>query len=294
MIEWHLESRADLPYLTTDKPPTWLSQAERSMWLTIKGEKRKQEWLLGHWTIKRLAWAYFVKSHWIEAQGHDWREIRAIQVDQDAFGAPSLSWVGFEEKSTDFLLCNCNEMTKRVARMRISISHSGEWSFCALGIGMHGIGVDIELIQQYPAVFSSGNFTEEEQEWIADLPHELHDEAGILIWSAREAIYKSIGVGLPGRNDINPGVTSLPEKATLMGLWRNGSSRGIQSTLSYPIQPLDQQRWNGYRIIWPTQDDSIVWLGFWRKIRDYILTVAVCVPNPIIDPAQMIAPAPLL
>jgi 4'-phosphopantetheinyl transferase len=59
MIEWLTQSRADYASPTS----AWLTVAERGRLATLRTDKRRQDWLLGRWTGKRLLLATLARRH---------------------------------------------------------------------------------------------------------------------------------------------------------------------------------------------------------------------------------------
>ena len=71
----------------------------------------------------------------------------------------------------------------------ISLSHSGEWVFCALSDGQ--VGVDAQEIKSISERIYTRCFSPEEQAWIA-----THEQGAIRLWTRKEALGKYTGEGL--------------------------------------------------------------------------------------------------
>src|SRR5687767_4739099 len=81
MIHTLMQTDADLPALP---PAAWLTQPERERLAALQIPKRRQEWLLGRWTAKRLAQGYLLE---LEGQAP---ELYELGVSAGPSGAPEL------------------------------------------------------------------------------------------------------------------------------------------------------------------------------------------------------------
>jgi 4'-phosphopantetheinyl transferase len=122
----------------SDLPPTldWLSPIERERLEQLVIPKRRNDWLLGRWTARKLVEELFQSSHF------------AIVAAPD--GAPELAWS--EERCT------------RQFDISLSISHCHGWAFCGLSqVSGLRIGVDIERIESHSPAFIDQFFTDPER-----------------------------------------------------------------------------------------------------------------------------------
>lgn len=166
MIGWMVETQGDHPVrLLLDA----LSDTERARYLALKTPKRRDDWLLGRWTAKRL-----VQDVWSKRTG-DSIPLNEIIIAKEAGGAPYLP---------DF------------PELAISVSHSGGWAFCAAseeGI----VGADIEEIVRHSAAFIDDYFTEDERYAVDMLPDgNDRNTCATAIWSGKEAALKALRIGL--------------------------------------------------------------------------------------------------
>lgn len=136
----------------------------------------------------------------------------------------------------------------------LSISHSGDW--CAATFAPSGlkVGIDIEKITPRPAGFIQDYFTKKEIALVSPsnvgmLAENWQAERVTLIWSAKEALLKAMGIGLRlDTRQVEVGSIEAVEQADALGWNRLGLS---SNHLSSRIE------------------------AYWRKIFDYVLTLAV-------------------
>lgn len=129
----------------------------------------------------------------------------------------------------------------------LSISHAGRWAAAALSIDGLQVGIDVEVVTSRPRSFVMDYFTPDEIE-ILDSQSGNDDRNVTLIWSAKEALLKALGLGL--RLDTR---RIWVDSIDLPG---EGSSDG----------------WN--RLHLRTSDG--VWDGYWRQVVGAVL---VCVTD---------------
>lgn len=166
---------ADLPALPAE---AWLSPPERERLCELRVEKKRQEWLLGRWTAKRLAQTVLAR------EGKCPIELARLSITPAPDGAPELhifaSGGGVEEPGSP----------------AISISHSDGRAFCAMATGGFAVGADIETIAARGLSFVGDYFTPAEQALLAAAPAEHYDLLATAIWSAKEAALKALRLGL--------------------------------------------------------------------------------------------------
>lgn len=171
MINWLVQSMADLPALPEE---AWLSPPERERLAALRIVKRRQEWLLGRWTAKRLAQTV------LHQEGYGQVELQELVVTPAPDGAPELRLC---HHSSSFTL-------------HPSISHSNGLAFCALGPAGVAVGADIEQVAPRRRPFAEDFFTPGELRQIDGAPAGMHDLLTTAIWSAKEAILKALRRGL--------------------------------------------------------------------------------------------------
>jgi len=167
-IYWTLadRSRVDL-----DSPEDFLSPEELGKLATLRFPKRRNEWLLGRWTAKSLARSL-----------PEFRELPSagIEVRASPEGAPYL-----------------HLLTETCSPHSLSISHSGDLALCALTLGtILAVGADVEKVEPRSDEFVQDYFTVAEWERVRRSPAGRRDLAANLVWSAKEAMLKALGIGL--------------------------------------------------------------------------------------------------
>lgn len=149
-------------------PEEFLSTAEMEKLAQMRFPRRREEWLLGRWTAKRLL---------------------CVVVPALA-GASPLEWtIANELDGQPFVLVD----GQRLAGC-LSISHRAGRAACAwtpdTGVGL---GIDLERIEPRSQAFVTDYFTATEQALVVG-PARERDV--VLVWSAKEAMLKALGKGL--------------------------------------------------------------------------------------------------
>ncbi len=171
MIDWLLQTMADLPALPAE---AWLGRPERERLATLRVEKKRREWLLGRWTLKRLAQAVLLRD------GHGQVDLADLVIMPAPDGAPEL----------------LIDLHPSSLILHPSISHSGERAFCALGPAGTAVGADIETVAARGPEFVGDFFTPGEQALVAAAPAARRATLVTAIWSAKEAALKALRLGL--------------------------------------------------------------------------------------------------
>lgn len=149
-------------------PALWLAPEEAIELGTLRGEKRRREWLAARVALKGLLLADGVVS-----------SPAAAIVRKDANGAPRL--VVYEPDTGRYEVRGC------------SISHSGAYVLCAYTPGRHGrVGVDIE--RRTWRVLCLRRKYANKADKLLDPPDSIG--AGTLVWSFKEALSKLVGTGM--------------------------------------------------------------------------------------------------
>ncbi len=172
MIKWLVQKLNDCPQLAQGRSlAEMLSPAELEHYLTLKTDKRRSDWLLGRWTVKRLVLGTL-------NAGIDHLPMPLISVERSVSGAP-------------YVIC------ERLSSLSISISHSAGHALCALVEAANvALGIDIEFVQPRSPAFLKDFFTLQERSFIASVPDDVRDVAVNAIWSAKESVLKAFQVGL--------------------------------------------------------------------------------------------------
>jgi 4'-phosphopantetheinyl transferase len=148
-----------------------LSPSEFKKFSAFRFPKRQKDWLLGRWAAKALAHSLSVYRD---------TPLDQIEIRNTPEGAPYLQVQG------------------RAARTDcLTISHSGHLALCALASdsGLR-VGADLEKIEPRTESFVLDYFTPAEYQLVKAYPAENRAVVVTLIWSAKEAMLKALGVGL--------------------------------------------------------------------------------------------------
>lgn len=174
-IHWLLQTYTDLPPATgVGVGCDFLSPAEQLRLASFKLAKRRQEWLLGRWTARRLV------QQLMAAQGQQ-LALSSIGITNAADGAPEFQLPA--------------EVADDMA-WSLSISHRVDYAFCAVNTAGRPIGADIERIEPRSAAFVGDFFTPAEQALIFAASPAERALLSNLIWSAKEAVLKVLRHGL--------------------------------------------------------------------------------------------------
>jgi len=174
MLWTALEDAVVLPIRGSAVP--WLSASENRHLARLKVPKRRDDWLLGRFTVKRL----IQKA----AEGVFGRTLTLddFEIAAESSGAPFARVVSGERLP-----------------LSISISHSHGTAFCAvMPLPPPGgtIGADLEFLEPRSERLVRDFFTPAETAaWEVSLPAEQALLANA-IWSAKEAVLKALGLGL--------------------------------------------------------------------------------------------------
>lgn len=211
-----------------------LSPAERTIYEGFRFEARRKSWLAGRFTAKSLV-----------SKVHDaiYRPDQ-IEIRNDELGAPSAYHAGQP-------LPGC-----------LSISHAGDWAAAAyvlLKVQSPGlrVGIDLEKITPRSDRFIQDYFTQNEVEMVSaadagsptETPHSA--ERATLIWSAKEALLKALGIGL--RVDTRQvEVVGIEDEEDAEG-WKRMEL--VSAQVSSPVE------------------------AYWRRFDHYLVTLAVLTHN---------------
>jgi phosphopantetheine--protein transferase-like protein len=173
VINWML-CRVDetWPWWQGDARPDFLSPAEAERLAGMKFHKRRREWLLGRYVAKSLLRAC--------VPGLSERSAHEITIKNEPSGAPYFVVDGIGRYPAS-----------------ISISHRESMAACALALGTDGqVGIDLERIEERSQEFVEDFFTAGEVRTSLICPADCRDTWVTLVWSAKEAVLKALGLGL--------------------------------------------------------------------------------------------------
>ncbi len=151
-----------------------LSPAEKTIYEGFRFEARQKSWLAGRFTAKHL----------VSQVHHAAYRPDQITIRNNDLGAPCAYYA-------DQPLPGC-----------LSISHSGDWAAAAFTPQRLRVGIDLEKITHRSDAFIQDYFTEQEVIMVSSAltgsppgtPRSA--EQATLIWSAKEALLKGLGIGL--------------------------------------------------------------------------------------------------
>ena len=158
------QSQTDLP-----RHLDWLSPREKRVADGLRFPKRRNDWLLGRWTVKAALLSLQVEPG---STLIDWE----VLAEED--GAP-VAWL--KGRSMDIPL---------------SLSHSNGLSFSVVGNEPTRLGCDLERIEDRGRNFEETWFSAAELDLLDSLPEEDHSLAATLVWSAKESVLKALKTGL--------------------------------------------------------------------------------------------------
>jgi|AutmiccommuBRH23_1029490.scaffolds.fasta_scaffold00009_191 4'-phosphopantetheinyl transferase len=166
LIYWNLTDSTHLP-----ESLNWLSGDESLQFQGFRFQKRRNDWLLGRWTVKRL-----IQSIYSEVKD---LSSNRISIKNEASGAP-------------YALIDGDQMKES-----LSLSHRENLGVSAICKNPDvSIGIDLEEIESKSHGFIEDYFTSQESNAIFALPAEQQSLIASLFWSGREAIMKAMQTGL--------------------------------------------------------------------------------------------------
>jgi 4'-phosphopantetheinyl transferase len=196
-LYWLTQTSADVP-----RSDDWLSDGERAVLDGLRFPKRRNDWLLGRWTVKRAIREY---------QSHKDPALSSLEIRAATDGAPEAFRLG------------------EPAAVSISISHSNNRSLCVVGSPEFAAGCDLELIEQHDIKFFEDYFGPEEIALVQNASAERNLVA-YLIWSAKETILKILREGL--RRDTRS-VRIHPDLSVTENSWRTWTGQCLETSRTF-------------------------------------------------------------
>ena len=175
MIHWLTQTHTELPTpARANEMGGYLTEEEERRFLTLRTEKRRDDWLLGRWTAKRLLQTVIWERNGTSLP------LDLITITNDKDGVPAYR-LPMDDRN-----------------FSISISHSHGRAFvAAIEKPDAPIGADLERIAARPEGFVETYFTTEEQTAVLQCAsEELQHTLTTAIWSAKEAALKALHLGL--------------------------------------------------------------------------------------------------
>ena len=166
-----------------DLPPDtrWLSDAEREVLKGLKLDKRRTDWLLGRWAVRRALASCLAGDTAVGADVWAGDGLGDVSVLADDDGRPRILGPAEVLGHTP---------------PAVSLSHSGGLGFSAVGPGPTALGCDVEVVAPRSDAFVEDYFTAFEAQAVALEAPSRRAVAANLIWSAKESALKALGEGL--------------------------------------------------------------------------------------------------
>ena len=190
-----------------------LSPAEINIYEGFRFEARQKSWLAGRFTAKHLLSQVYAGI----PDGKYTTELRTssqIEIRNNDLGAPGAY------------------LNDQPLPGSLSISHSGDWAASAYAPSGSQIGIDLETITSRSDAFMRDYFTHNEVQMVSAMiaeiglagegleNHQPKDERATLIWSAKEALLKALGIGL--RVDTRQvEVKAIKHQPIEAGVWKH-------------------------------------------------------------------------
>jgi 4'-phosphopantetheinyl transferase len=215
--------------------------------------KRRADWLIG-----RLAAKSAVAAVLANAIPRDW-PLSAIEIPSDSSGRP-YARIASEAGPVAGLAAG-----ERLP-ISVSISHAeghalgaAAWSEPEDDGLRRTLGVDLGLVEPRSRELVATFFTEEEQRFVRDAPASERDLRANLVWCAKEAVLKALGVGL---TVDTLGVSCRPEA-------------GLADPAEWPLAPAG----GGWRPFVATCGPVLApggetIRGIWRSLDGFVATLA--------------------
>ena len=211
-------------------PAGVLSAEERAQYEGFRVPKRRRDWLLGRWTAKNLVRAY------LTAGGRP-TQLDGIVIIANPDGSPYATVAGAR------------------LPLSLSISHSGESSFCALTpLAGTTVGADVEMIEPRPVSLAEQFFTQEELAGVLAQSEDERDFLITLVWSAKEAFLKCMRQGL-----------RVDTRAVTVRIWEALSDEEGWQMLEVVADADLLRAGSVYQAWWRREGRSVLTLGILRE-----------------------------
>jgi len=201
----------------------FLSKAEQSIYDAFHFDLRRNSFLAGRWVAKGMIQNALFRE----------KSLREISILNENSGKP---YAVIDGERLD---------------VELSISHAGRWAAALLSVDRLQVGVDIEGNSPRAKSFVTDYFSSAECALLDDQSNNYVRNA-TLIWSAKEAMLKALGLGL--RLD----------------------TRHVQVTDIGTGQESHIDGWNHLGL----DSENGDWVGCWRQVSDAVVVCAIYLPQP--------------
>lgn len=240
MIRWALGALDQHPELRRgEAPPNLLAPTEAQTLTSLKVPKRRQDWLIGRHTLKTMLVEHLRREHGQTVRPSD------MEVRPAPDGAPEV-WT--EGRRLDF---------------QVSITHSE--GRAATAVSPHpsvSVGIDLETVASRSPRFVTDYFTSAEVEQVRLAPAAEREWLVTTIWSGKEAVLKSLRLGL----------TVSPRLVTCRPFRPSHTDDGWRP-MQVDAAPEALTRAGA------TAPDTVL-TGWWRPVDRQVLTLVTCAPSP--------------
>jgi phosphopantetheinyl transferase len=154
-----------------------LGRAERDVWRSLGGARRRRDWLLG-----RVAAKDAVRLHLLGTRG-----VRLFPADiaivADRFGKPEPAGPA---------------LARLGVSLSVSIAHTDGAAMALASEPARGIGIDMERLDRRRGDYERAAFHEAERALLGADDMAARGERALRLWCAKEAVAKALGRGLMG------------------------------------------------------------------------------------------------
>jgi 4'-phosphopantetheinyl transferase len=240
-IWWLEQSVAEVP-----AADDWLSPGEKLRVDTMRFPKRRADWRLGRWTVKRAVAAYLKVAC-------DPGMLARIEIRSALSGAPEVF------------------LDNHLAKVSVSITHRAGIAVCAVAPSEMTIGCDLELIEPRGEAFLADYFTAGEQALLKRVSAAEQIGSSTLLWSAKESALKALKVGL--RADTCSVEVSLGDATP------NCVEDFLKPTAS-PFLSATPQHLGGWRPLTVTHANHQDLCGWWLSADEFVRTIVTVPSSP--------------
>lgn len=231
-----------------------MTAGERARLAGLRTPKRRADWLLGRFTAKSV-----VAAALGDALRGDW-PLRAIEIPSEPGGRP------YARLAPEAGPVSGLAPGERLP-ISVSISHveghalcAASWTEPVAGGSRHALGIDLGLVEPRSDELVGTFFTPDEQRFVREAPPRERALRANLIWCAKEAVLKAVGLGLTVDTF---GLCCLPEP-------------GVADAAEWPLAPAE----GAWRPFVARCGPAVVpgggWMrGIWRSFPGFVGALAL-------------------